>query len=247
MTTILDGPSFTFRFLRPNLRRAQRIARSGAEARARVVGIRIRTQSDDSPDLHEWALEVAPASGPPFRAGCRQRLSTARLEHLRLGDEVRVLVDDRGGVLIAGEGDLAHAEVSHKVLKDPPLDGIYDENADLTKERRRSVAAHVVVRSAERVTVMGMSTLNIRLAVEVRPADQAPYETILKRELVPFYAQHLVAVGTVLPGTSRPGSSGKVRIDWPAAAMAVPGNGVPPALDRDQGPQSPAANFSASA
>ena len=54
----------------------------------------------------------------------------------------------------------------------------------------------------------------------------------MKRELVPFYAQHLVAAGTVLPGTARPGRTDKVRIDWPAAAMATPGNGVAPALPR---------------
>ena len=43
---------------------------------------------------------------------------------------------------------------------------------------------------------------------------------------MPFYAQHLVAAGTVLPGTARPGRTDKVRVDWPAAAMATPGNGV---------------------
>ena len=54
----------------------------------------------------------------------------------------------------------------------------------------------------------------------------------MKRELVPFYALHLVAAGTVLPGTARPGRTDKVRVDWPAAAMATPGNGVAPALPR---------------
>lgn len=233
MTTLFDGPHFMFRALRPNLRRAQRLARDGTPATARIVGILILRQSDDSPDLHEWALEVTRPDGDRFRAGCRQWLPAARLERLRLGDEVRVLVDDRGGALIADEGDLAQAELGHKVLKDPPPDGIYDENADLTKERRKATAAQIVVRGAERVTAMGMATLNIRLDVEVRPEGQPPYDATLKHELVPFYAQHLVAAGTVLPGTARPGGrADKIRIDWPAAAMAVPGNGVPPALAR---------------
>ena len=231
MTTIFDGPHFTFRLLRPNLRRAQRLAREGSPATARIVGIRIRKQTDDSPDLHEWALVVARPGGETFRAGCRQRLGTERLEQLRLGDEVGVLVDDRGRTLI-DDGDLAHAELGHKVLKDPPLDGIYDENLDLDKERRRSLAAQVIVHGAERVTAFGMVMLNIRLDVEVRPEGEAPYRTTMKRELVPFYAQHLVAEGTVLPGTARPGRTDKVRVDWPAAAMATPGNGVPPALAR---------------
>ena len=230
MTTLFDGPSFTFRALRPNLRRAQRLARDGTPAVARIVGIRILRGSDDSPDHHEWALEVARGGGDTVRTGCRQRLGAARLERLRLGDEVRVLVDDRGGALIDEDGDLTRAELSHKVLKHLPLDGIYDENADLTKERRKATAAQVVVRGAERVTVLGMATQNVRLEVEVRPEGQPSYEATIKRELVPFYAQHLVALGTALPGTARPGRTDKVRIDWPAAAMAVPGNGVAPAL-----------------
>ncbi len=77
------------------------------------------------------------AAATPSGSGCRQRLSTARLERVRLGDEVSVLVDERGGTLIIDDGDIARAELTHKVLKDPPLDGIYDENADLAKERRR--------------------------------------------------------------------------------------------------------------
>jgi hypothetical protein len=232
VTTLFDGPHFTFRALRPNLRRAQRIARDGTPAGARIVGIRVLRGNDDSPDQHEWALEIAPGAGDTLRAGCRQRLSAERLERLRLGDEVRVLVDDRDGALIHEDGDLAQAELGHKVLTDPPRDGIYDENADLTKERRRSLEARVVIRGAERVTVMGMATMSIRLEVEVRPEGQAPFRTTLKREPVPFYATHLVAAGTVLPGTARPGRTDKIRIDWPAAAMAVPGNGVAPALER---------------
>jgi hypothetical protein len=243
VTTLFDGPNFTFRALRPNLRRAQRLARDGAPATARIVGIRVRTQTDNSPDLHEWALEVTRPGGETFRAGCRQRLATARLDRLRLGDEIAVLVDERGRTLIHEEGDLTRAELGHKVLKDPPLDGICDENVDLDKERRRSLAAQIVVRGAARVTVMGMAMMNIRLDVEVRPEGQPPYRTTLKRELVPFYAQHLVAEGTVLPGTARPQKPDKVRVDWPAAAMAVPGNGVAPALAR----QAPVANRSASA
>jgi hypothetical protein len=230
---ILDGPSFTFRALRPNLRRAQRLAREGVPATARITGIRILRGSDEnSPDHHEWALEVRRATGETFRAGCRQRLSQDRLERLRLGDEVNVLVDGDGRTLIAEEGELERAELSHKVLKDPPSDGISDVNVDLTKERRKAVAARVVVRAARRTTVLGMSTLNVDIDVDVEPEGEPAFATTLKRELVPFYAQHLVAAGTVLPGTARSGRTDKVRIDWPAAAMATPGNGVAPALER---------------
>jgi hypothetical protein len=233
MDPILDGPSFTFRALRPNLRRAQRLAREGAPATARIAGIRIvRGSDEDSPDHHEWALEVRRPTGETFRTGCRQRLSQARLGRLRLGDEVEVLVDGDGHALIAEDGDLGDAQLSHKVLKVPPADGISDVHVDLTKERRKAVAARVVVRDARRTTVLGMSTLNIDLDVAVEPEGEAAFETTLKRELVPFYAQHLVAAGTVLPGTARPGRTDKVRVDWPAAAMAAPGNGVAPALER---------------
>ena len=71
---------------------------------------------------------------------------------------------------------------------------------------------------------------------------RARVRTTLKRELVPFYAQHLVAEGTALPGTSRPGRTDKVRVDWPAAAMATPGNGVAPAVQRVAEDAMPAAS-----
>lgn len=231
MDPIFDGPSFTFRALRPNLRRAQRLAREGTPATAWITGIRIvRGSDEDSPDHHEWALEVRLATGETFRAGCRQRLPQVLLEQLRLGDEVGVLVDGDGHTMIAEEAGLEHAELSHKVLKDPPADGVYDVHHDLAKERRKAVAATVVVRSARRTTVLGMSMLNVDLDVDVEPEGGAAFRTTLKRELVPFYALHLVAEGTVLSATSRPGHTNKVRVDWPAAAMATPGNGVAPAL-----------------
>ena len=233
---IFDGPSFTFRALRPNLRRAERLLRDGTPATARVVGIRIVRQTDDSPDHHEWALEVTRATGETFRAGCRQRLSHDRLERVRLGDEIRVLVDDDGHTLIDDGSELVHAKLTHKVLKDPPADGIQDENFDLAKQRRKSVPAQVVVRGAKRTTVLGMTTQNIDLEVEVSPEGGAPYLTTCKRELVPFYAQHLVASETVLPGLAL---QGKVRVDWPAAAMATPGNGLAPALQRPAGDLAP--------
>jgi|GEM_PF-1634870 len=233
MEPIFDGPTFTFRALRPNLRRAQRLARDGTPATARIAGIRIlRGNDESSPDHHEWALDVTRPTGESFRAGCRQRLANARLEQVRLGDELRVLVDDDGRTLIAEDGDLVRAELSHKVLKDPPANGIVDENVDLSKERRRALPARIVIRGAARTTVLGMATLSIDLDVEVAPEGGSSFRTTCKREPVPFYAQHLVAEGTILPGTARPGRTDKVRIDWPAAAMAAPGNGVAPALDR---------------
>ena len=245
MDPIFDGPSFTFRALRPNLRRAQRLAREGVPATARITGIRVLRGEDDSPDQLEWALEVRRATGETYRAGCRQRLSQARLERLRLGDEIGVLVDGDGHTLIAEDGVLEHAELSHKVLKDPPADGISDEHHDLTKERRKALAARVVVRAARRTTVLGMATQNIDLDVDVEPEDEPAFQTTLKRELVPFYAQHLVAAGTVLPGTARPGRTSKVRVDWPAAAMATPGNCVAPALERLVEDVEPAASSAA--
>jgi hypothetical protein len=245
MDPIFDGPSFTFRALRPNLRRAQRLARDGVPATARITGIRILRGEDDSPDHHEWALEVRRATGETFRAGCRQRLSQGRLERLRLGDEIDVLVDGDGHTLIAGEAGVEHAELTHKVLKDLPADGIYDERHDLTKERRKAAPARIVVAGARRTTVLGMSTLNIDLDVDVESEGEAAFRTTLKRELVPFYAQHLVADGTVLPGCSRPGRTNKVRVDWPAAAMATPGNGLAPALERAAEDATPPASVAA--
>jgi len=226
-----SGPGFVARPLRPNLRRAQKLESRGTPATARIVGIRIRRQTDASPDHLEWALELThPATGAALRVGCRQRLGHARLERIRLGDEVRVHVDEDANTLI--DEDDGSAELSHKVLKHPPSDGIEDENVDLADERRKSLPAQVVVRAATPTTVLGMATMNLDLDVDVTPEGGPPYRTRMKRELVPFYALHLVAEGTVLPGTARPGRPEKVRVDWPAAAMAHPGNGLAPARPR---------------
>jgi len=53
-----SGPGFVARPLRPNLRRAQKLESRGTPATARIVGIRIRRQTDASPDHLEWALEL---------------------------------------------------------------------------------------------------------------------------------------------------------------------------------------------
>lgn len=220
MSTVFDySPSF--RFLRRNLRRAQKIAREGRATTGTVVGIWVRRQSEDSPDRHEWALLVEGR-----RLGIRQHLAPDVEERVRLGDALRVKVDRKGGALIVEDGEHRSSELNHKVVEPPP-DGIDDQNHDLTKERSKAAPATITVRSAAPSEVFGMTVLNTDLQVSVQPEGATAYDTVLKRELVPFYASHLVAPGTVLPGTARAGQ-GKVRVDWPAAAMAHPGNGEPP-------------------
>lgn len=103
-------------------------------------------------------------TGSVERLRCRQRLSTAWLGQVRLDDEVRERVHGNGGVLIDDEGDEpAGPELTHKVLGAPPVDGIEEENVDLTKERRKAVESSITVRAAVRTMMLGMPTLNITL------------------------------------------------------------------------------------
>jgi hypothetical protein len=141
---------------------------------------------------------------------------------VRLGDG-RVIVD---APAMGSAGDGAWG---YKALDEPPAAGVRDDHSDLTKDRRKGVPATLTVLGAQRTVVLGMQAQNVDLHVRVEPEGGAPYETVVKRALVPFYATHLCEPGSVVPGVVRDGRPDKVRVDWPAAAVADPGVGRPPA------------------
>lgn len=210
--------------LRRNVRAGTRLLEQGNRTTARITGIRVVPGGEDSPDQHEFRLE---RPGSPA-AGCRQQLGPLA-PTFRLGAEVPVRYDQDGRVIIdtpaLGGGDAW----GYKALSDPPAEGIEDPGLRLDKERRKAVPATVTVLHAQRASFFGAFQAGIDLRVRVEGDGVDPHEADVKREWVPFYASHLVAEGTVLPGLARPGRPGKVRIDWPAAAVADPGVGRPPA------------------
>ncbi len=226
----LGGPSGSSRWLRHNLRAGEKLLREGERATARISGIRVTTGQQDSPDDHEFALEYAGAGGASARSGCRQDLGAFARE-VRLGMEVPIRHDGAGKAIVdvnalGVEGADAWG---YKPLGEPPADGIEDANFRLEKERRKAAAARLTVLAAQRSVVLGMQTANVDLHVRVAPEAGEPYETVVERALVPFYATHLVVPGSEVLGLVRPDRPEKVRIDWPASAVADPGIGRPPA------------------
>ena len=148
-----------------------------------------------SPDQHEFCLQLAGG-----RAGCRQRLY-ALLPGIRVGMEVPIRHDGRGRVIIdtpaMGIGE--DAAWGYKALDDPPPVGIADDNVDLEKERRKAVAVVATVLSMTPYAPMGIGTENFDVHVRVAAPAGEPYETVVKRELIPFYATHLARPGRSCP------------------------------------------------
>lgn len=228
---VFDGLDFggggAPRFMRHNLRAAERLLAEGEQATARICGIRVRQGTDNAPDDHEFALELTDATSGFVRVGFRQRLG-ALTRDVRLGMEVPIRRDARGRAIVDAPamGLGADATWGYKPLGDPPADGIADDNFDFARERRKSVEVAVTLLSATSRSVMGMPVENLDLELRVAPATGEPYEARVTRALVPFYALHLLQPGTELPGLVRTSRPDKVRIDWPAAAVADPGIGV---------------------
>ena len=220
------------KFLRGNVRAGEKLLAEGEPATAEIAGIRVRRGNEDSPDQYEFSLRFTGSSATTVRAGCRMSLG-ALLRDIRLGMEVPIRHDGRERAIIdvpamAGV-EAEDAAWGYKPL-DPPEDGIADDNFSFEKERRKSAAVVAAVVTVTPFEVMGMRTQNFDVRVRVTPADGgAPYETVAKREAVPFYGLHLAEPGVELPALVRPGRPDKVRIDWPAAAVADPGVGRPPA------------------
>lgn len=216
--------------LHRNAIKGERLLRDGARAQAQIVGIRVIRGDADSPDEHEYALVFAGDAGAQVRSGCRQPLGELR-PTVRLGMEVPVR-HDGGRVIIdtPAMGATADEGWGWKGLGDPPLDGIEDYRFEREKEHRKGTAAIVTILGAQRTMILGIAMENVDLGVRVALVDGTPpYETTIKRELIPFYALHLAEPGTDVPGVVRNGKPDKVKIDWGAAAVAVPGVGAPPA------------------
>ena len=216
--------------LRRNVRSGESLLAEGERAQATITGIRVRPSGEHDPEHHEFALTYTAAGGATVRSGCRQRLGELTRE-LRLGMQVPIRHDGEGQAIVdAPAMGAADADAwGYKPLGSPPDDGIADGNVDLEKERRKADAMTAIVLEVEPVSVFGMPTSNFHVRVRVDGSADGPYEAQVKREVIPFYATHLAEPGTELPALVRPGRPDKVKLDWPAAAVAQPGVGRAPA------------------
>jgi hypothetical protein len=200
----------------------------GERASGRLVGIHVSEtsgagDSDTNVRVIDYAVEVA--GGDRLVAGLRQHLQP--LDVIRLGMPVqlrrlqdRVALDwaatcgGRGGVPV--------------FVKQHPPDGITDETLGLKRAQKKGVAGVATVNAATvRDAMMGLARV-LHLDLTVRADGLDAYDVEVGKVEVPFYATHLVEVGTALPCWVRPNRLDRVTIDWPAAAAADPGIDRPP-------------------
>lgn len=213
------------------------IVAKGAPSTGRIVGIHVRhvSDGDSTRRIDQYAVEHA---GGTF--GIRQVLRPDDV--VRLGMEVDVLVLGQAGVIDwAATGrrlgfDGALDDHRSKVLKRPPEPGIVDEDPGPARARKRGEAATVQITGLDERSHLGGLAIRLNATVTVTIAGTAPYEAEIKGLVVPFYASHLIEVGSILPGLVDLRRLDKPVIDWAAAAMADPGIGRPPARPRAGAP-----------
>ena len=228
--------SIRFRYLDPtmwfkrNKRLGSKLFRSGRQAEATIVGIRVTYRSDaatgSSPPRWEFALAVETEDLGSFRAGCRQQL-LPHADRIRLGETVKVRYDDRRRVLIDWpatlegwglKGDGTEPTGDYKSLKEPPPDGIEDsrfkgDRKRLEKGQRATAEVLDVRQSQSALGPVANKDVDLRVAL---PSGESR-EVTLARLDVPEHAGDLVAQGSVLPVSVDPDDPEKVTIDWATA------------------------------
>ena len=116
---------------------------------------------------------------------------------------------------------------------DAPARGIVDATLRLDKAAAKWTPATIDIRGARTESVACGLAQQLVLDLAITPPGEAPFGRDHKLGGVPHYASHLPTVGRRLTGFFDPGRPDRVRIDWPAGAVADPGVGVPPVrLDR---------------
>jgi hypothetical protein len=194
----LFGPSF------------MKVWQQGTPAEGTIVGIRRFTVSEDEStvELEEYAVDVG---GEVL--GIRQRL--APLQDVRLGMPVTVHRQGKAAVIRWG----APAERRWKSVRAPAA-GIEDKVAGPPGGGWARGEAEIVDLGS-RSGMLGLTTV---AQAKVRFSDGT--EALVDKYAVPFYASHLGAVGDKVPALQHPRDPRKIRIDWPAAAVAVSGVGL---------------------
>jgi hypothetical protein len=187
-----------------------RLMTDGELAPATIYAIRVQS------DGREWSygLDVQTASGPR-RLSVRQVLAEEP-QLATLGAAVVTHYLD-GQVVIDWSATLAGMGVEREVamgdfksLKQPLEAGIQDDRID-TKQLNKWKSGVAKIVSFER------SSEHWNLEVELDARHDATHAQ-LTDQLVPSYAEHLLALGTELPVSVDPADFGRVAIDWPAAA-----------------------------
>jgi hypothetical protein len=196
----LFGPSF------------MRVWDQGETAEGKIVGIRRDKINEDEStyEIEDYAIVVGGEL-----VGVRQKLTPR--DEVRLGMPVTVHRLGKAAVMRWG----APVDNRWKAVKPPAL-GIEDKVAG---PPRGGWAPHEaeIIELGSRAGMLGLTTI---AQATVRLSDGT--EALVDKFVMPFYATHLGAVGTKLPVLRHPHDAAKIRVDWPAAAVANPGVGIPP-------------------
>jgi len=203
-----------------------KVIEKGQSCTGRIIGIAVREESvgeDSKRRVDAYAVEVR--ASPPFVAGVEQTLTPDRT--VRLGMDVQVKHLD-GKAIIDWESTCGGEINWIRLLKEAPATAIVDETLKLDKTRKKGLPGSVTITGASIVDAMMGIRQVLQLGVIVQPQGVESYDSALGNVHVPHYASHLVEVGTVLPAWIDSRRLDKVKIDWPAAATAAPGVGVPP-------------------
>jgi hypothetical protein len=202
----LFGPSFA------------KVWGQGAPAPGTLVGIRRSQVNEDEStyEVDDYAIDVG---GEVI--GVRQKLNPR--DEVRLGMPVTVHRTGKAAVIRWG----SPVDNRWKAVK-PPLAGIEDK---IDSPPKGWVPGEVeVLEIGARSAVLGLATV-VQAKVRFRgPAERGAVESeaLVDKFYPPFYAAHLGATGSRLPAHQHPRDARKIRIDWPAAALADPGVGAKP-------------------
>jgi hypothetical protein len=213
---------------------AEKILAKGTATSGRIVGLDVHYTHDDAADnrLEDYAIELSTGE----TIGIRQRLNPDDV--VRIGMPIRAVVLDGAGVVDwaatgAEQGFAGRSEVSkHKALKDPPAPGLVDSEDGLASARKKGEPISLTFTSIDdRSILFGLATA-VDVTATVRLEGMEPYEGVIRKVQVPFYASHLLREGVTLPGFVKTRRLDRPYVDWPAATLAEPGLGVPPARSK---------------
>lgn len=218
------------------------VMKKGVWTNGRIVGISVKEQGSEPPvRVDEYAIELQDGRV----LGARQRLEPDDV--VRLGMPVAVWVH-RDDLMIDWATSTSPLGVAGTNTTyawksvDPPAWGITDSRLGLEKAASKWTAATIDIRGSRTESVMFGLAQKLLLDLVITPPGEQPFGCDHRLDGVPHYASHLPTVGRRLTGYFDPGRPDRVRIDWPAAAMADPGLGVAPVkLDRGGGPDIAAA------
>jgi hypothetical protein len=217
--------------------KAETVFAKGSPQQATIVGIHFDQDKSDPPIMrHQFGLRL----GDSRTVGVRQKLEPTDWLRLGMTVDVRVhgdaVVIDWGRTMgrIGREGDgYLHG---WKMLKQAPS-GICDDELGIKRKNATEGTFTCVSFGARRV--LGIATVPTVDGVVELPGQPAYRATADLR--TPGYAAHLPIEGGRLPCVVPDKRLDKPMIDWPAAAVADPGVGQPPAFERSAGGSEPAA------